>query len=87
MHSLQVERGSGLYSNGYLRQMEAFERAQRVDSNIQGGRVQILQVGMSVCEGPYGCPFGWGVTLCQYQGSIFKAIFTRCGGVWPAFEG
>ena len=30
---------------------------------------------------------GGGVTLCQYQGSIFKAIFTRCGGVWPAFEG
>lgn len=47
--------------------MEALERAQRVDSNIQGGGVQIFQVGMSVCEGPYGYQGGGGTALCQYQ--------------------
>lgn len=40
-HLLQVERDSGLYSYGYARQMEALVSSQRVDFNVQEGRVQI----------------------------------------------
>ena len=26
----------------------------------------------------------WGVALCQHQGPVIKAIFSRCYSVWPA---
>lgn len=53
-----MERGSGLYWYEYVRQTEALIGAQEVDSNIQEGGVQILQVEVSVYEGLYGCSFG-----------------------------
>lgn len=37
--------------------MEASIRTQGIDSYVQEGGVQILQVGIGVYEGPYGCPF------------------------------
>ena len=43
-----MERGSGLYWYGYAKQMEALVYAQEVDSNIQKGGVQILQLGIII---------------------------------------
>lgn len=50
-----MERGSGLHWYEYVRRIEALIHAQEMDSNIQEGGVQILQIEVSVHEGLYGC--------------------------------